>query len=202
MRTERGSPSRAEPSHARISARPSAFPRDCHPRCHFSCYRTSVRRPRRCPCAGRGWFTNISGEYNYTAPPHSSPPPPPPSVRPPPAGQPYAGTERGQDGGEWTPERGLQLLLRPGLAHPLQTEQKADVWKRNFSQVGDAMCVLQNKPLTWHNLRAIIQNTTLLILTGAALRVYDRLKPQQQTCLDVLNLMEKSGETSTPMKTN
>lgn len=79
---------------------------------------------------------------------HSSPPPPPPSVRPPPAGQPYAGTERGQDGGEWTPERGLQLLLRPGLAHPLQTEQKADVWKRNFSQVGDAMCVLQNKPLT------------------------------------------------------
>lgn len=37
--------------------------------CHLSCYRTSVKRQRRCPCAGRGWFTNISGEYNYTASP-------------------------------------------------------------------------------------------------------------------------------------
>lgn len=35
--------------------------------CHFSCYNTSVRQLRRCPCASRGWFTNISGEYNYTA---------------------------------------------------------------------------------------------------------------------------------------
>ena len=41
--------------------------------CQPSCYRTSVKRQRRCPCAGRGWFTNISGEYNYTAaPPPSS----------------------------------------------------------------------------------------------------------------------------------
>lgn len=36
--------------------------------CHFSCFRTSVKRQRRCPCAGRAWFTNISGEYNYIAP--------------------------------------------------------------------------------------------------------------------------------------
>lgn len=54
-----------------ISPPRRAFPRDPDPpcSCHFSCYRTSVTRQRRCPCAGRGWFTNISGEYNYTAPP-------------------------------------------------------------------------------------------------------------------------------------
>lgn len=52
-----------------------AFPRDPDPpcSCHLSCYRTSVKRQRRCPCAGRGWFTNISGEYNYTAPPAEQP---------------------------------------------------------------------------------------------------------------------------------
>lgn len=53
--------------------------------CHFSCYRTSVKWQGRCPCAGRGWFTNISGEYNYTAPP---------------AEQPYAASgARGEGGG-------------------------------------------------------------------------------------------------------
>lgn len=41
--------------------------------CRSSCYRTSVKSQGRCPCAGRGWFTNISGEYNYTAPPAEQP---------------------------------------------------------------------------------------------------------------------------------
>ncbi len=34
--------------------------------CHFLCYRTSIIGLSLCPCAGRGWFTNISRECNYT----------------------------------------------------------------------------------------------------------------------------------------
>lgn len=71
-----------------ISPPRQAFPRDPDPpcSCHFSCYRTSVKRQRRCPCAGRGWFTNISGEYNYTAPP---------------AEQPYAASGESRGGWRW-----------------------------------------------------------------------------------------------------
>lgn len=106
---EKHSPKHNREPPDQISPPRQAFPRDPDPpcSCHFSCYRTSVKRQRRCPCAGRGWFTNISGEYNYTAPP---------------AEQPYAaasGERRGgvvvvvveEEGGWWTVKTAFRTLF-------------------------------------------------------------------------------------------